>query len=103
MSNENATGNAETIPIKKLSKEDLDFQKLLTFANLARLTRRDLNSNEQAMATFHKNFNKDDVMKTYELINQYGGKVIGIISIWNTCNFEIPGIFNVTLINEKEK
>lgn len=63
MSNENATGNAETIPIKKLSKEDLDFQKLLTFANLARLTRRDLNSNEQAMATFHKNFNKDDVMR----------------------------------------
>lgn len=57
------TTNVETISTQPLSKEDLQFQKLLQFAALAKHMRRDLNSNQQVQSTFHKNFNKDDVMK----------------------------------------
>lgn len=54
----------ETIPISTpLSKDDLQFQKLLQFANLSKLVKRDLNNPQQVQFTFHKNFNKDDVMK----------------------------------------
>lgn len=53
----------ETISInKQLNKDDLQFQKLMQFAQLASLIRKDLNRNNQVKATFHKNFKKDDVM-----------------------------------------
>lgn len=45
------------------SKDIIQFQKLMQFANLARLIKKDLNSSEQVSYTFHKNFNKDDVIK----------------------------------------
>ena len=46
-----------------LSKDDLQFQKLMQFANLSKLIKRDLNNPQQVQYTFHKNFTKDDVMK----------------------------------------
>jgi len=53
----------ETIPIEKsLNQDELQFQKLMQFAKLAGLVRKDLNSNYQVKSTFHKNFKKDDVM-----------------------------------------
>jgi hypothetical protein len=56
--------NIETIPSPtQLDRDEMQFQKLLQFANLARLIKRDLNSNTQVQYTFHKNFNKDEVMK----------------------------------------
>jgi hypothetical protein len=59
-----STSTVETIPVKnQLSKEEIQFQKLLQFANLAKYIKRDLNSTQQIQYTFHKNFSKDDVMK----------------------------------------
>lgn len=46
-----------------LSKDDLQFQKLLQFAKLAGYIKKDLNSSQQILFTFHKNFTKDDVIK----------------------------------------
>ena len=47
----------ETIPISTpMSKDDLQFQKLMQFANLSKLIKRDLNSTQQVEYTFHKNF-----------------------------------------------
>jgi len=45
-----------------LSKDDLQFQKLMQFANLAKYIKRDLNSTQQVESTFHKNFKKSDVL-----------------------------------------
>ena len=54
----------ETIPISSpLSKDDLQFQKLLQFANLTMHIKKDLNSTQQVEYSFHKNFTKDEVMK----------------------------------------
>lgn len=53
----------ETIPVKPLNKDDLQFQKLLQFANLAKYIKKDLNNNQKVEFTFHKNFSKDDVMQ----------------------------------------
>lgn len=47
---------------QQLSKDDLQFQRML-FAQLAGLIKRDLNSNQQANYSFHKNYNKEDVIK----------------------------------------
>lgn len=54
----------ETIPIdNKISKDDLQFQKLIStnFAALTKLMRRDLNDNKQAITFFNKNFDRDKV------------------------------------------
>lgn len=64
LSDENKNENkAEIIPIKKLSKEELEFQKVISanFSQLAKLIRRDLNDNKQAEYTFYKNFDRDKV------------------------------------------
>jgi len=45
-----------------LSKDDLQFQKLMQFANLAKYIKRDLNSTQQVESVFHKNFKKSDVL-----------------------------------------
>lgn len=58
------TTNIETIPLNnKLSKDDLEFQKIMSasFANLAKLIKRDLNDNKQAETFFNKNFDLDKV------------------------------------------
>ncbi len=45
-----------------LSKEDQQFQRMI-FAQLAGLIKRDLNSNQRANYSFHKNYNKEDVIR----------------------------------------
>lgn len=61
--NKKTDSKVETIVTnKKLSKEDLEFQKLMQFAQLARHIKKDLNSNTKVQSTFHKNFTKDNVM-----------------------------------------
>jgi hypothetical protein len=63
-SSNNSTPEVEIIPTQTpIKTEDLQFQKLLQFANLAKLIKKDLNSNQQVSYTFHKNFNKDKVME----------------------------------------
>jgi hypothetical protein len=59
------TDKVETIPVDiKQSKDDLQFQKLLStnFAALAKLIKHDFNENKQVAYSFHKNFTKDDIM-----------------------------------------
>ena len=52
----------DTIPIGKVTnKDDLQFQKLLQFANYAKYLKRDLNGNTQPTYTFSKTFTKSDV------------------------------------------
>lgn len=49
---------------QKLNKEDQQFQQLIQhFSSLARWIKKDLNSSSQINYSFHKKFNKDDVMK----------------------------------------
>lgn len=70
------TTNIETIPLNnKLSKDDLEFQKLLQFANLARFITKDLNSTHQPTYTFNKNFKKEDVVKWLENPQKYEKKL----------------------------
>lgn len=62
--NKVADSNVETVLLStQPNKDEVVFQKLLQYANLARLIKKDLNSNAQVRYTFHKNFNKDDVMQ----------------------------------------
>jgi len=49
--------------LTQAEKDNVQFQKLLQFANLAKYLKKDLNSTQQVQYTFHKNFNKDEVMK----------------------------------------
>ncbi len=50
---------------KKPSEDDLRIQELmrLSFRDLARLVKRDLNENETTMYTFSRSFNRDDVQR----------------------------------------
>jgi hypothetical protein len=59
------TTKIETISSQPLSKEELDFQKLIAsnFAQLTKLIRRDLNGNKQAQTFFNKNFDRDKVQE----------------------------------------
>lgn len=59
----NGRAEVETVAVKKLSKEDLEFQKLLQFANLARYIKKDLNDNVVPTSAFNKTFEKSDVVK----------------------------------------
>ena len=53
----------ETIPISiQQSKDDIQFQKLMQFAQLAKLIRRDLNENKQTSSAFNRAYKKTDVM-----------------------------------------
>ncbi len=63
--NENriSDSNIETIPSPtQLDTDEMQFQKLLQFANLARLIKRDLNSNRVANSTFNRTYKKSDVI-----------------------------------------
>lgn len=51
-----------TIVQKPLDEEQLKFQKLLQFANLAKLIKKDLNENKVANSTFNKTYKKSDVI-----------------------------------------
>ncbi len=55
----------ETIPVRELTDEELQFQQVMQYFNsvLAKHIRRDLNSDRQARSTFNKSFKKDDVVK----------------------------------------
>ncbi|MDK2900933.1 MAG: hypothetical protein PWQ45_1519 [Thermosipho sp. (in: thermotogales)] len=55
--------NIETIPSPtQLDRDEMQFQKLLQFANLARLIKRDLNENKIANSTFNRTYKKSDVI-----------------------------------------
>lgn len=62
MSDKIENSNSKIISSNPLSKDELDFQKLLQYANLARHIKKDINSTIQVQYTFHKNFTKDNVM-----------------------------------------
>lgn len=55
--------NIETIPSPtQLDRDEMQFQKLLEFANLARLIKRDLNESKIANSTFNRTYKKSDVI-----------------------------------------
>jgi len=72
------TDKVEFIPLRtKNSKEDAEFQKFMinNYAQLARYIKKDLNSNQQYQYIFHKEFNKDDVMKWLANPSKYEKKL----------------------------
>ncbi len=55
--------NIETIPSPtQLNRDEMQFQKLLEFANLATLVKRDLNEHKIANSTFNRTYKKSEVI-----------------------------------------
>lgn len=58
-----AGSNIETIPSPiQTDRDEMQFQKLLQFANLARLMKRDLNESKIANSTFNRTYKKSEVI-----------------------------------------
>jgi hypothetical protein len=61
---ETITTSTENIdkPLTQAEKENLQFQKLLQFANLAKYITKDLNSVNQPTSTYNKNYEKSEII-----------------------------------------